>query len=108
MSTIKHTPGPWSLSDPQKREFYGAGEWWECRVHVGNKNRGNSLATVYLGGDGATCTRKEEVMANARLIVLSPELLAFVDECANDADDRISPGVAAKARELLKKATELA
>lgn len=42
----------------------------------------------------------------ARLFAGSPDLLAFAIECANDGDDRISPGLAAKARAVVAKATQ--
>jgi hypothetical protein len=48
--------------------------------------------------------RLGEQHANARLIAVAPELLAFVRECALDRDDRVSGGMRVKAKLLLAKA----
>lgn len=61
---IKHTPGPWILSDTTKagnRKVSGYG--WDYFANV----------TVRMDGTAANC---EEGEANARLIAAAPDLLA--------------------------------
>lgn len=69
----KHTPGPWSVGVPRgvgKRQ-----EWPEVPVHVGEfSNRGNCIALVYMGGDAATLSTSEAVLANANLIAEAPNM----------------------------------
>lgn len=72
------------------------------------------MATVYLGGDGATCTRKEEVMANARLIAAAPDLLAALvdllklgsDLASEDKTEFESEPIVLAARAAIQKATQ--
>lgn len=71
-----YTEGPWSISEPSKSIFSNMPEQWRCAVHVGEgAQRGNALAIVYLGGDGAINSTKEAVEANAKLIAAAPTLL---------------------------------
>lgn len=69
----RHTPAPWSVGVPRgvgKRQ-----EWPEVPVHVGEfSNRGNCIALVYMGGDGATLSTSEAVLANATLIAAAPAM----------------------------------
>lgn len=76
---MEHTPGPWSVGTPRTK---GArNEWPEVPVHVGDfSNRGNCLALVYMGGDGATSTESGKVLANAHLIAASPDLYVAASE----------------------------
>lgn len=73
--TGKHTAGPWSISGPRERNYGDGVIFTEYLVHVGDKNPGNALSIVSLGGAGAISTRDEDVHANARLIAAAPDLL---------------------------------
>jgi hypothetical protein len=74
-----HTPGPWSVGRSILRE---GGQYLEVAVHVGEgATRGNCIALVYQGGEGAISSRTEDVEANARLIASAPSLLASLKEC---------------------------
>lgn len=85
MSTTKvtHTPGPWSVGYTRRSRLHASlGDSFETAIHVGTPtNRGNCLAIVYIGGDGALDNSREAVEANARLIAAAPELLAALREC---------------------------
>lgn len=72
---LKHTPGPWSVGYTRKSSCSEFAHF-ETPVHVGEVNRGNALAIVHLGGDGAINGSREAVEANARLIAAAPEMLA--------------------------------
>lgn len=51
---------------------------WSADIHVGTDpaNRGNVVATVHMGGPGATLNSREAVDAAARLLAAAPKLLA--------------------------------
>jgi hypothetical protein len=68
---MKHTPAPWCIGDIQAKRYPGyPGESFEAGIHVGDKpNRGNCLAIVYSGGDGALRNSMNDIEANARRIV---------------------------------------
>jgi hypothetical protein len=51
----------------------------------------------------ATFTDHGKKLNLGPLFEAAPELLAFVKECARDDLDRVSPGIQAKAQELLNK-----
>lgn len=72
-----YTPGPWSVGHTRKSRTDPAfGPFHETPVHVGSyENRGNALAVVYLGGDGALRSDVESVEANARLIAAAPDVV---------------------------------
>lgn len=53
--------------------------------------------------DGGYEAPSEQRKANAAIIAAAPDLLAFIQDCANDRDGRISPGLQSKALELLKE-----
>lgn len=75
------TPGPWSIMEQNVRAHNYAGhEMWEAPVQVGDPRvngigAGNVLATVCMGGNGATSAAKDVVLANALLIAAAPDLL---------------------------------
>lgn len=74
------TAGPWSVGHPRDASYCT-----EIPIHVGvGANRGNALAIVSLGGNGAIDGSRNAVMANARLIAAAPDLRAAceaVDLC---------------------------
>lgn len=110
-STATHTPGPWSLSEPRRRDWGGSGEWYECLIFVGaGGQHGNALATVNLGGVGATNTGKAEVMANARLIAAAPcllEALKGIKELAKYGENGFGPDIAKICDTAIQKAEGL-
>lgn len=71
----KYTSGPWSVGEPRKMGDERHGYiWWDVPVHVGELcNRGNCLAIVCLGGEGATSSVLEDVKLNACLIAAAPD-----------------------------------
>lgn len=84
-----HTPGPWSVGNSRKQPVDSKmGAMWEAAVHVGSEaNRGNSLASVHMGGLGALYSTKEAVEANARLIAAAPDLVVALQTAALCLDD---------------------
>ena len=72
----KHTQGPWSIGHvSQQSTDPRIGPFFSVPIHVGQAdNKGNVLATVCMGGAGATDGKVEAVMANAKLIAVSPDL----------------------------------
>lgn len=67
----KHTPAPWCVGNIQSKRYAGyPGESFEASIHIGDKsNRGNCLAIVYMGGEGATRNSRDAIEENARRIV---------------------------------------
>lgn len=90
----KHTKGPWAAtrSDPAE----GADVWW---ITGGDGNNERDIATVPGG------ITNERNAFNAALIATAPDLLEFARLCANDIDGCVSPGMKAKARDAIAKAT---
>lgn len=67
----KATGGPWSgdVNGPRPQDYGGGLVMHQQSVHVGEqRNQGNALAIVYLGGDGALSGKPEAVQANADFI----------------------------------------
>lgn len=86
MSESKHTPGPWTVGDTRLQRVHERLQpMHETAVHCGgSETRGNCLAIVYLGGNGALRSDKESVEANARLISAAPDLLTACEEVLNE------------------------
>ena len=106
-----HTPGPWSVmwQNSRPREYGGGITLWEVPVQVGGSgNGGNVIASVGMGGPGATVSTKESVEANACLIAASPDLfsclVAYV-EIEEQAAPASSSPLRERARAAIAKAT---
>lgn len=85
-----HTPEPWAVGETRKNRG-SIREWHETLIHVSSLSAqgrpdGNCLATVVLGGPGATSYRREDVEANARLIADAPALLVEVKRLTEERD----------------------
>lgn len=90
----KHSPGPWSVEDPFGTTL--------AIVQSGKlPSEWGFIAEIDLSDESISF---DEATANANLIAASPELFAFVEECANDFDDRVSPRLKDKAKQIINKA----
>lgn len=75
----KHTPGPWMINSDHSKDRS------QFRIHVGGKtNYGNCLASVYMGGPGALSSKKDDILANAKLIAAAPLILPALIKVVND------------------------
>lgn len=73
---MKHTPGPWSVQLVVKEDT-----GWKAMVNVGEGNKyGNPICKVFMGGEGALFSAKEDVEANAKLIAAAPDMYEIVKE----------------------------
>lgn len=104
-----HTPGPWSVGNSRTSGADSKlGAMWEAAVHVGSEaNRGNSLASVHMGGLGALYSTREAVEANARLIAAAPDLAYMLTQLAQYCEATGNPSAldwARSARDVLTKA----
>lgn len=78
---MKHTPGPWNISTPCKRDANGVPCAWlnlDAPGHIG----GMKIETHYSMPD-------DEMNANARLIAAAPDLLAACKALAESIAFRI-------------------
>lgn len=84
--TYKHTPGPWIARE------------WCGHYQVAQDDSGDAVAGVY-------CAKSD--LANARLIAAAPDLLAALQDVADDTDGMVlmPPGLANKVRAAIAKAT---
>lgn len=74
IKTQSHTPGPWSVGNARVAK-YATGTSCEIAIHVGEgSKRGNCLAIVYMGGDGAIRATESHIEANAKLIAAAPDM----------------------------------
>lgn len=92
MSTTTHTPGPWFLSD--EGDFLGIDA--EGQNIILNSNYGE-----YCGVQGES---REKAVANARLIVAAPDLLAACKKLADAAAECVELSDWPELREALEKA----
>lgn len=84
----QHTPAPWVVGNT--RTHSNATVTFNevavhCASHDARVGHGNCIATVHLGGVGATDIRKEAVLANANLIAAAPKLLAALRAVVSSA-----------------------
>ena len=78
---VKHTPAPWSVGYTNPKDYGGGIIHFYSPVHVGTgTTKGNVIATVGMGGDGATDASAAAVKANAHLIAAAPDMLEAVRE----------------------------
>lgn len=83
MSDTKHTPGPWTVRDHGKDMNSESNIY----VHVGGeKNYGNPILKVVMGGHGALNSDNDSLIANAKLIAAAPDLLEAI-QCALNIKD---------------------
>jgi dTDP-4-dehydrorhamnose reductase len=108
--TMKHTPGPWEVTQRSAGEWGSAGQWGVAAHYL---DRGGQRRRIAMCGSPRTYSNPEldaEDRANARLIAAAPDLLAALramvalDECEahfEEAYERILP----EARAAIAKAT---
>lgn len=84
MSETKFTPGPWTVRDHGKDRNNDSNIY----VHVGGeKNYGNPIAKVVMGGHGALNSENDSLIANAKLISVAPDMYDIVKELYDWAQD---------------------
>jgi hypothetical protein len=66
-TSVKHTPGPWTIEDPME------GEWWIVQANL-PAYEWRTIASIPQG-DLEEGFPQEVVEANARLLAAAPELL---------------------------------
>lgn len=81
----KATDGPWSVGNVSACDYGSGIIMHKITVHVGApENRGNTIATVHLGGIGATDIKEDAVQSNAEFIAAArtdiPFLLQLIAE----------------------------
>ncbi len=92
MSEAKFTPGPWCIGSMTVRSL-ASGEWPEVAIHVGDfANRGNVLAVVHMGGDGALSSDPGPITDNARLIAAAPALYEALEKMTKRYVELVNSG----------------
>lgn len=71
MTTTKHTPSPWTLGDENNQG---------CSVLMGTQHNLTCSLDRQDGNTGAFVIERSEMLANARLISASPDLLSALQE----------------------------
>ena len=93
MDKTGYTKGPWTAGQAVLR----LNRYLEADIHVGApENIGNIIATVFMGGGGATLNNKPAVEANAHLIAAAPEMFEALRDLS------IFYGDDTEAREVLR------
>lgn len=88
------TPGPWSTGTTSRQKIHEKlPPMYEAAVHVGDdSNRGNCLATIFLGGRGALHSDLQSVSDNAAYIAAANpaailELIALAERALSAQDE---------------------
>jgi len=101
MSKIRHTPGPWRVSDDDEGNGGIADDWY----HFIEAGAGLCSPPKYLGFEISGCMS----MQDARLIAAAPELLEALQMITDRAEEWINLNlddeVGNKARAAIAKAT---
>lgn len=76
MSKAQHTPGPWAFGDIEPQYNAGADAWQMAIIQkdVGSPESGRTIPAFAFGDT------REQCVANARLIAMSPEMAADYDK----------------------------